>query len=152
MKCPKGREILLGGKEEVGERPRGQRRAARSDRASLLPLDLCEDRARRDEAACGATFEGRFSQRETADHLGLHGLAISGIVRARELEKRQGGKAGTKRREGPAVDRDANIKDLPAVFTSRIPCACTTPPPAGWFAPRLLRSGAKLQDVTACFI
>ena len=75
--------MLLGGKEEVGEPTRRQRRADLSDRASDLPLDLGQDRARRDEAACGATIEGRFSQREIADHLGLHGLAISGIVRAR---------------------------------------------------------------------
>ena len=83
MKCHRGQGIVLGGKEEVGERQRGQRRADRPGRASDLTLDLGQDRTRSDEAACDATIEGRFSQRETADHLGLHGLAISGIVRAR---------------------------------------------------------------------
>jgi REP element-mobilizing transposase RayT len=89
---------LLGEKEEVREHPRRQRRPDRPDLASYLPLDLCEDRARRDEAVYGAYIEGRFSQREIADHLGLHYVTISGIVRAKELEKRQDGKTAYKGR------------------------------------------------------
>ncbi len=89
---------LLGEKEEVREHPRRQRRPDRPDLASYLPLDLCEDRAKRDEAVYGAYIEGRFSQREIADHLGLHYVTISGIVRAKELEKRQDGKTERKRR------------------------------------------------------
>lgn len=110
MRCHRGRGILLGGKEEVGERARRQRRPDRRDRASCLPLDLCEGRARRDEAACGATIEGRFSQREIADHLGLHCVTISGIVRAQKLEKRQDAMSASKRKQGPVVDRDAITK------------------------------------------
>ncbi len=64
----------------------------------ILPLDLCEDRAKRDDATYRAYIEGRFSQRDIADHLGLHYITISGIVRAKELEKRQGGRTASKRR------------------------------------------------------
>lgn len=112
MKCNRGRGILLGGREAVGERPRRQRRLDRPDRASDLPLDPCEDRAGRDESACGATIEGRFSRRQIADHLGLHRVTIGGIVRAQELEKRPDGKTASKRKQGSAVDRDTNTKDL----------------------------------------
>ena len=89
---------LLGDKEEVPEHPRRQRRPDRPDLGSYLPLERCEDRAKRNEAVYGAYLEGRFSQREIVDHLGLHYVTISGIVRAKELEKRQDGKTERKRR------------------------------------------------------
>ena len=97
---PQGTGELAGRQGRGGRAPErpAPRGPARSDRASDLPLGPCEDRARRDEAAYGATIEGRFSQRETSDHLGLHGVTISGIVRARELGKRPEGKTASKRR------------------------------------------------------
>ncbi|MGC8724247.1 MAG: hypothetical protein ACP5VF_10335 [Acidobacteriota bacterium] len=89
---------LLGDKEEVREHPRRQRRPDWPDLVSYLPLDLCEDRAKRNEAVYDAYIEGRFSQREIADYLGLHYVTVSGIVRAKKLEKRQEGKTERKRR------------------------------------------------------
>ena len=116
LKCHRGRGMLLGGKEEAGGRPGCHRRPDRPDLASDLSSRLCEGRTRRDEAACGASIEGRFSRREITDHRGLHYVTISSIVRAKEREKRQDGMTESKGRQGPAVDRDTNTKDLTPFF------------------------------------
>jgi putative transposase len=84
-------KVLIGGKREVREHPRRQRRPERLELATYLPLDLREDRAARDEAIYRAYVEGRFSQREIADHLGLHYVTISCIVRAKERELQKTG-------------------------------------------------------------
>lgn len=80
---------LVEGKAQVREHPRRQRVPDKPELASILPIDLCEDRAQRNEAICKAYAEGRFSQREIADHLGLHYVTVSGIVRAKERQKRE---------------------------------------------------------------
>ncbi len=74
-------------KEQVREHPRRQRRPNRPDLAKYLPLDSCEDRAARNEAICQAYSEGRFTQREIGDYLGLHYVTISCIVRAKEKDE-----------------------------------------------------------------
>jgi REP element-mobilizing transposase RayT len=65
-------QALARGKEDVLDHPRRQRRPSRRELSDYLPLDGCEDRAARDEAIFRAYMEGRFTQREIGDHLGLH--------------------------------------------------------------------------------
>ena len=75
---------LARGKEGVREHPGRERRPNRRELAEYLPLDTCEDRTARDEAIYRAYVEGRFTQREIGDHLGLHCVTVSCIVRAKE--------------------------------------------------------------------
>lgn len=77
---------VLAGKKVSSEHPRRQRHPDKPIIDSYLPLDLCEDRAKRDAAIYRAYLEGRFSQREIGDHLGLHYVTISCIVRAKERQ------------------------------------------------------------------
>lgn len=62
---------------------RAQRFAARPTLDALLPPDIVSDLCRRNEAMARAYFEGRYTQKEIADHLGLHFTTVSAIVRAR---------------------------------------------------------------------
>ena len=76
-------------KEDVREHPKRQRRPGRHELDEYLPVDACEDRAARNEAIYWAYTEGRFTQREIGDHLGLHYVTVSCIVRAKEKERRR---------------------------------------------------------------
>ncbi len=80
---------LLGEKEAVGEYPRWQRRPDRPELASYLPPDLIKNRVARDEAIYQAYVQGRFTQREIGHHVGLHYVTVSGIIRAKERERRE---------------------------------------------------------------
>jgi REP element-mobilizing transposase RayT len=84
-------------KEHVLEHPRRQRKPDLRELGEFLPLDACEDRAVRDEAIYRAYIEGRFTQREIGDHLGLHYVTVSCIVRAQEKEKRHEERRETRR-------------------------------------------------------
>jgi hypothetical protein len=79
---------LARGKRDVREHPVRQRRPSRSDLAAYFPLETLKDRSARNEAICLAYADGRFTQREIGDHLGLHYVTVSCIVRAKEAEKR----------------------------------------------------------------
>ena len=81
---------LARGKEDVREHPAGQRRPNRIDMAAYFPPETLEDRPARNEAICRAYGEGCFTQKEIGDHLGLHYVTVSCIVRAREAERRDG--------------------------------------------------------------
>jgi hypothetical protein len=81
---------LARGKENVREHPARQRRPSRSDLAAYFPPETLQDRCARNEAICRAYDEGRFTQKEIGDHLGLHYVTVSCIVRAKEAERRNG--------------------------------------------------------------
>lgn len=78
---------LARSKEHVREYPKAQRRPNRPGLAEYLSPDACEDRAMRNEAICRAYLEGRFTQREIGDFLGLHYVTVSCIIRAKEKEQ-----------------------------------------------------------------
>ena len=84
---------LAQGKGHVREHPKAQRRPSRPGLAEYLPLDACEDRAVRNEAICRAYIEGRFTQREIGDYLGLHYVTVSCIIRAKEKDKARRGRS-----------------------------------------------------------
>lgn len=66
------------------DHPRVQRFAARPGLEEYLPPDIVSDLARRNEGMARAYFEGRYTQKEIADHLGLHFTTVSAIVRSRD--------------------------------------------------------------------
>jgi REP element-mobilizing transposase RayT len=84
---------LIGGKREVREHPRRQRHPDHLELGSYFPPRSRMARAERNEAIYRAYAEGRFSQREIADHLSLHHVTVSCIVRAKERANREGGEA-----------------------------------------------------------
>ena len=64
------------------EHPRAQRLAGRPELETYLPPDMVSDLAKRNAGMARAYFEGRYTQSEIADHLGLHFTTVSAIVRS----------------------------------------------------------------------
>jgi hypothetical protein len=81
-------QALARGKKDILDHPRRQRRTSRRELSGYFPIDGCEDRAARDESIFRAYVEGRFTQREIGDYLGLHYVTVSCIVWAKEKENR----------------------------------------------------------------
>lgn len=65
----------------VPDHPRAQRQAGRPSLAAFLPVDVVSLPSARDAAIARAYHEGRFTQKEIGDHLGLHFTTVSAIVR-----------------------------------------------------------------------
>ncbi|MEJ2422629.1 MAG: transposase [Acidobacteriota bacterium] len=81
---------LAGAKTKVREHTRVQRRAvAKKSLKSYFPAKALKTKAVRDEAVYRAYREGRYSQKEIGDHLGLHYASISRIVRKLEKARRE---------------------------------------------------------------
>lgn len=81
------------GREQVPEIPKSQRFINRPALAEILGSEVIDDRRRRDKAVRKAVFEHGYTQKEVADHLGLHFTSVSRIVkkvseeRAKTLKK-----------------------------------------------------------------
>lgn len=78
----------LAGKRAGREYRMQERLALRPGLKTFFPAEALRDRDARDEAICRAYREGRYSQREIGDQLGLHYATISVIVRRQEKAKR----------------------------------------------------------------
>jgi hypothetical protein len=80
---------LAGDKVEVLEHPRRQRQAVRKKSLEqFFPEAVGKERSTLEEAVYRAYREGRFTQKEIGDHLGIHYVTVSKIVRKIEQAKR----------------------------------------------------------------
>jgi REP element-mobilizing transposase RayT len=80
---------LAGDKVEVLEHPRRQRQAVRKKSLEqFFPEAVGKERSTLEEAVYRAYREGRFTQKEIRDHLGIHYVTVSKIVRKIEQAKR----------------------------------------------------------------
>ena len=68
-----------------------ERMALRPELKAFFPVEVRKDKAKRDEAIHRAYSKGRYTQREIGDHLGLHYVTISLIVRQQEALGNGGG-------------------------------------------------------------
>jgi hypothetical protein len=86
--APTVRDKVAGARDNA-DYPRTQRQAARPPLGEYLPPDIVSELSRRNEGMARAYFDGRYTQKEIADHLGLHFTTVSAIVRARETTPRR---------------------------------------------------------------
>ena len=88
----------VGGKEKVREHTRMQRRVLeRKSLKAYFPARALKSTAIRDEAIYQAYREGRYTQGEIGEYLGLHYVTISRIVRKVEDQKRINGAGDTRK-------------------------------------------------------
>ena len=66
------------------EHPSAQRRLKKEELEKFMPLDDCENLEFRNEAIYRAYLEGRFTQQEIGNHLGLHYVTVSRIITKKE--------------------------------------------------------------------
>jgi putative transposase len=76
-------------REKIREHPASQRKLKKEELKKYLPLDDCEDRDFRNEGIFKAYIEGRFTQGEIGNYLGLHYVTVSRIITAKEKDRRK---------------------------------------------------------------
>jgi REP element-mobilizing transposase RayT len=92
---------LAGNKTKAKEHTRMQRQVLeKKSLESYFPARAFKTRATRDEAVYQAYRQGRYTQKEIADHLELHYVTISKIVRRLEETKKQTSGANGRTRKG----------------------------------------------------
>jgi hypothetical protein len=69
------------GRERVSEIPKTQRFIDRPALPEIFGSEVIDDRRRRDEAIHKAVLAHGYTQKEVADHLGLHFTSVSRIMR-----------------------------------------------------------------------
>jgi REP element-mobilizing transposase RayT len=72
------------GKRQIPDIAKSQRFINRPPLSDILGLGVLRDKRKRNESIRGAVFEHGYTQREVADHLGIHFTSVSRILRTKE--------------------------------------------------------------------